>query len=81
MAKKGIGKFTGEAVTSMTEIAQAEGIELGQASKMSRLARLAPDLIEAIALGHLDVGISQLLRSKLPAYWLAQREGLTPSSH
>ena len=27
-----------------------------QASKMSRLAQLAPDLIEAIALGRLDVG-------------------------
>lgn len=62
--------------SSMTEIAAAEGIDLGQASKMSRLAQLAPDLIEAIALGRLDVGVSQLLRGKLSASWLAQREAL-----
>ncbi|MER2604900.1 MAG: hypothetical protein ABTQ29_03640 [Siculibacillus sp.] len=43
---------------------------------MSRLAQLAPDLIEALALGHLDVGVSQLLRGKLSASWLAQREAL-----
>ena len=30
----------------MTEIAAAEGIDLGQASKISRLAQLAPDLID-----------------------------------
>ena len=57
--------------SSMTEIAAAEGIDLGQASKMSRLAQLAPDLIEAIALGRLEVGVSQLLRGKLSASWLA----------
>ena len=43
---------------------------------MSRLAQLAPDLIEGIALGHLEVGVSQLLRGKLSASWLAQREAL-----
>ena len=62
--------------SSMTEIAAAEGIDLSQASKMSRLAQLAPDLIEALALGHLEVGVSQLLRGKLSASWLAQREAL-----
>ena len=61
--------------SSITEIAAAEGIDLGQASKMSRLAQLAPDLIEAIALGRLDVGVSQLLRGRLSASWVAQREG------
>jgi hypothetical protein len=66
--------------SSMTEIAAAEGIDLGQASKMSRLAQLAPDLIEAIALGRLEVGISQLLRGKLSASWLAQREALVAGS-
>jgi hypothetical protein len=59
-----------------TEIAASEGIDLGLASKMSRLAQLAPDLIEAIALGRLDVGVSQLLRGRLSASWLAQREAL-----
>ncbi len=34
---------------SVAEIAEAEGIDLGQASKMSRLAQLAPDPIECIA--------------------------------
>lgn len=66
--------------SSMTEIAAAEGIDLGQASKMSRLAQLAPDLIEAIALGRLEVGVSQLLRGKLSASWLAQREALVAGS-
>jgi hypothetical protein len=66
--------------SSMTEIAAAEGIDLGQASKMSRLAQLAPDLIEAIALGHLEVGVSQLLRGKLSSSWLAQREALVAGS-
>ncbi|MFZ3125391.1 MAG: hypothetical protein WA129_09845, partial [Acidovorax sp.] len=66
--------------SSMTEIAAAEGIDLGQASKMSRLAQLAPDLIEAIALGRLQVGVSQLLRGKLSASWLAQREALVAGS-
>ena len=60
----------------MTEIAAAEEIDLGQASNMGRLAQLAPDLVEAIALGYLEVGISQLLRGRLSASWLAQREVL-----
>ncbi|WP_045726768.1 hypothetical protein [Xanthomonas sp. GPE 39] len=61
---------------SMTEIAQAEGIDLGRASRMSRLAQLAPDVVEAIASGRLEVSVSQLLRGKLSASWLAQREAL-----
>lgn len=64
----------------MTEIAATEGIDLGQASKTSRLAQLAPDLIEAIALGHIEVGVSQLLRGKLSTSWLAQREALVAGS-
>ncbi len=65
---------------SMTEIAEAEGIDLGQASKMSRLAQLAPDLVEAITLVRIDVGVSQLLRGKLSVSWLAQREILVAGS-
>ncbi len=61
---------------SMTEIAAVEGIDLGQASKISRLAQLAPDLVEGLALGHLKVGVSQLLRGKVSASWSAQREAL-----
>lgn len=66
--------------SSMTEIAAAEGIDLGQASKRSRLAQLTPDLVEAIALGRLEVGVTQLLRGKLSASWLAQREALVAGS-
>ena len=47
---------------------------------MSRLAQLAPDLIEAITLGYLEVGVSRLLRGKLSASWLAQREALVAGS-
>lgn len=65
---------------SMTEIAAAEGIDLGQASKMFKLAQLAPDLIEAAALGHLPVSVSQLLRGQLSASWRAQREALVAGS-
>jgi hypothetical protein len=61
---------------SMTEIAAAEGIDLSQASKMSRLAQLAPDLIEGIIGGRIEAGISQLLRGKLSASWLTQCEAL-----
>ena len=39
-----------------------------------------PQLIEAIALGHLEVGVSQLLRGKLSSSWLAQREALVAGS-
>lgn len=60
---------------SITEIAEAEGIDLGQASKISRLAHLAPDLTEAIALGRLEVGVSPL-RGRLPVSWQAQRHML-----
>ncbi len=65
--------------SSMTEIAAAEGIDLGQASKISRLAQLAPDLVNDIVHGRLETSISQLLRDKLPTSWLAQREVLLAS--
>jgi len=41
------------------------GIDLGQASEMSRLAQLAPDMIEGIAFGRVKVGVSQLLRERI----------------
>ena len=47
---------------------------------MSRLAQLAPDLIEGIVLGHLEVGVSQLLRGRMSPSWMAQREALTAVS-
>jgi hypothetical protein len=40
----------------------------------------SPDLIEAIALGRLEVGVSQLLRGRMSPSWMAQREALTAVS-
>jgi hypothetical protein len=62
---------------SLTEIAMAEGIDLAQASKIIRLTQLAPDLVEAITAGHLNVGVSRLLRGKMFESWQAQRKALT----
>jgi len=36
---------------SITEIAGAEGMDLGQASRIARLAQLAPDFVEACLAG------------------------------
>jgi hypothetical protein len=40
--------------TSITDIASAEGIDRGQASKIAQLARLAPDIIDDCAAGTFD---------------------------
>jgi len=63
------GKFR-----SITEIAGAEGLDLGQASRIARLAQLAPDLVEACLAGKGDLAPERLLRRNLPADWVAQRE-------
>ncbi len=60
---------------SMTEIAAVEGIDSGRASRIARLAHLAPDVVEAclandsggIALEHL------IRRGSLPIDWSGQR--------
>lgn len=59
---------------SITEIAAAEDIDRGQASKIAQLARVAPDIVEAYATG-LAKGITlqRLTRSPLPAAWDVQR--------
>lgn len=62
----------------MTEIAAAEGMDSGRASRVARLAHLAPDVVDAcltddssgIALEHL------IRRGSLPLDWQAQREKL-----
>ena len=69
-----------ERFASLTEIAVAENIDLAQASKISRLIQLAPDLLEAIASRQLVVGVSQLLRGKLFSSWQAQRRMLLSDS-
>ncbi|MBB3211672.1 hypothetical protein FHW67_000920 [Herbaspirillum sp. Sphag1AN] len=60
------------AVKSVTEIAAAEGLDLGRASRIARLAQLAPELIESILAGHEHLYGSQLLRRKISFSWHAQ---------
>lgn len=46
----------------LREIAEAEDMDLGRASRIMRLAQLAPAVIEAaLRDGHLSVGLSELL--------------------
>lgn len=62
----------------MTEIAAVEGMDPGRASRIARLAHLAPDVVDAcladdsggIALEHL------IRRGSLPLDWEAQRQRL-----
>ncbi|MFZ0258048.1 MAG: LacI family transcriptional regulator [Gammaproteobacteria bacterium] len=62
---------------SITAIATAEGMDLGQASRIVRLTQLAPDIIEACLAGE-DNGpaLAQLIRRAVPADWKAHRQAL-----
>lgn len=59
---------------SLTEIAAAEGMDLGQASRMARLTQLAPDIVEACLAGEGRGMLARLLRHRLPVDWEVQRE-------
>ncbi len=63
------GKFV-----SLTEIADAEGIDLGQTSRIARLVYLAPNLVE-IGLAKMNNGLAleSLARRQLPTDWSEQR--------
>lgn len=60
---------------SMTEIAAVEGINPGRASRIARLAQLAPDVVEAcIADGSSGIALEHLIRrGSLPLDWRVQR--------
>ena len=59
---------------SITEIAAAEGLDLGQASRIARLTQLAPDIVDACAArGENRPALEQLMRRGFPADWGAQR--------
>lgn len=66
---------------SLTEIAEAEGMDRGQVSKIARLAQIAPAIVEACLLG-VDRGLTleRLVRRSVPGAWDAQRAqfGLAP---
>ncbi len=67
-----------ERFTSMTEIAAAEGIDLGRASRIARLAHLAPEVVDAcLADDSSGIVLEHLIRrGSLPLEWSAQREKL-----
>ena len=60
---------------TITEIATAEGMDLGQASRVAQLARLAPALVEVcVAHGPDGLALEPIIRRRLPALWTAQEE-------
>ena len=60
--------------TSMTEIAQAEGLNPGRASTIARLVHLAPDVVEACLTDGSGIALEHLIRSGgLPLDWQQQR--------
>ena len=59
---------------SITEIAAAEGIDRGQASKIAQLAKIAPDIVDDCATGSArGITLQRLIRSPVPAVWGTQR--------
>jgi hypothetical protein len=65
--------------TSITEIAAAEGMDLGQASRIARLMTLAPDIVETCAtLGKKSVSLDRIIRRAIPVRWDVQRARLLP---
>ena len=62
---------------SITEIAEAEGFDLGRASRIARLAQLAPSIVEACATGvAAGVTLESVSRRAIPQRWDEQREQL-----
>jgi hypothetical protein len=62
---------------SITEIAEAEGFDLGRASRIARLAQLAPSIVEACATGMAaGLTLESVSRRAIPQRWDAQRERL-----
>ena len=61
--------------TSITEIAAAESIDRGHASRIAQLTRLAPDIVEACVVEKaVGLVLERLIRRALPLDWAAQRE-------
>ena len=59
---------------SITEIAAAEGIDRGQASRLARLTQLAPDIVEVCLAGEENgLVLERLIRRSVPTDWAAQR--------
>lgn len=59
---------------TITEIAAIEGLDRGQASRIARLAQLAPDIVDAcMAVQENGLALEPLIRRAFPADWEAQR--------
>lgn len=58
---------------SLSEIAQAEQMDLGRVSRLAKLAYLAPEIIEQIMNDQLNVGLNELLKMKWTRDWEGQR--------
>ena len=60
--------------TTVSEIGDTQNISKSYVSRILRLARLAPDIVEAILAGRADQSpILERLERPLPASWLEQR--------
>jgi hypothetical protein len=63
----------------LREIAEAEGMDLGRASRILRLTQLAPEVLEsALREGRLAVGLSELL-GWFSEQWKVQEAQLRPT--
>jgi hypothetical protein len=66
---------------SMTEIAAAEEMDLGQFSKIARLAQLAPDIVDGcIAEDGSGLALEHVMRGKFAIDWTEQRRAIHTSS-
>jgi len=63
-------------VRGAAEIAAVEGVDRARVTKVTRLALLAPELVQAIVEGRLPVTLQQLMRQELPDDWSEQRKML-----
>lgn len=68
------GKFR-----SITEIAAAERVDVGQASRIARLTQLSPEIIEAGIAGVNTPSLKSLLRRSFPADWIMQKPEMLPA--
>ncbi len=64
---------------SITDIAAAEGMDAGQVSRIARLARLAPGIVEGcMAIEENASMLENLFRWSFPANWLIQKMTVFP---
>lgn len=67
-----------ERVTSVADIAEAEGVDVTLVRRVLRLTLLAPEIIERLV-GASDVALDQLMRRPWPSDWSEQMRRLASS--